>query len=103
MDLMGFNSQILSRTRWVFSSFIRISPAVSRTNTSVNNHFKIALDGLLLPVIFSDFVPMNLCTTDILNVNIGHRYEVVIEDTQTTANERARVGRPDSDLDQSTN
>lgn len=60
-------------------------------NTSVDNHFKFTLDGHTMTVISTDFVPINPYTTSILNINIGQRYEVVIEANQPTANYWARV------------
>lgn len=60
-------------------------------NTSVDNHFKFTVDGHTMTVISTDFVPINPYTTNILNINIGQRYEVVIEANQPTANYWARA------------
>ena len=38
-------------------------------NTSVDNHFKFAIDGHTMTVISTDFVPINPYTTDILVSN----------------------------------
>lgn len=68
-------------------------------NTSVDNHFKFTLDGHTMTVISTDFVPINPYTTSILNINIGQRYEVVIEANQPTANYWARVSQMKSEAE----
>lgn len=59
-------------------------------NTSVDNHFKFTLDGHTMTVISTDFVPINPYTTNVLNINIGQRYEVVIEADQPVSSYWAR-------------
>jgi FtsP/CotA-like multicopper oxidase with cupredoxin domain len=47
-------------------------------NTSVDNHFRVSLDGHQFEVISSDFVPITPYTTTWLFLAIGQRYDVII-------------------------
>lgn len=47
-------------------------------NTSLDNHFKVSLDGHNLTVIQADFVPIVPYSTQWLFIGIGQRYDVII-------------------------
>ena len=51
-------------------------------NTSVDNHFKVSLDGHNLTVIQADFVPIVPYSTQWLFIGIGQRYDVIITANQ---------------------
>jgi FtsP/CotA-like multicopper oxidase with cupredoxin domain len=55
-------------------------------NTSVDNHFKLHIDGHTLQVIANDFVPITPYTTGWLNIGIGQRYDVVVTANATVGN-----------------
>src|SRR6202021_1526111 len=55
-------------------------------NTSMDNHFKVQLDGHNLTVIQADFVPIVPYTTDWLFIAIGERYDVIITADQAISN-----------------
>jgi FtsP/CotA-like multicopper oxidase with cupredoxin domain len=63
-------------------------------NTSVENFMTIALDGHTMTVIAADFVPITPYTTSSVKINIGQRYDVIIEANQPVSNYwlRAMVG-----------
>jgi FtsP/CotA-like multicopper oxidase with cupredoxin domain len=51
-------------------------------NTSLDNHFKVSLDGHNLTVIQADFVPIVPYSTQWLFIGIGQRYDVIITANQ---------------------
>ncbi|KAF2233277.1 multicopper oxidase [Viridothelium virens] len=51
-------------------------------NTAIQSTFKFYIDGHKLQVISTDFVPIKPYTTSILNINIGQRYDVIVEANQ---------------------
>jgi FtsP/CotA-like multicopper oxidase with cupredoxin domain len=51
-------------------------------NTAIQSTFKLYLDGHTFTVISADFVPITPYETDILNINIGQRYNVIVEANQ---------------------
>ncbi|KAE9983102.1 hypothetical protein BLS_004937 [Venturia inaequalis] len=53
-------------------------------NSAIQSTFKVYLDNHHFTVIATDFVPITPYTTDILNINIGQRYDVIIEATEST-------------------
>jgi FtsP/CotA-like multicopper oxidase with cupredoxin domain len=55
-------------------------------NIGIQSTMKIYLDGHTFTVISADFVPIVPYTTDILNINIGQRYEVIVTADQTPGN-----------------
>jgi FtsP/CotA-like multicopper oxidase with cupredoxin domain len=55
-------------------------------NTSVDNHFRVQLDGHKFQVITSDFVPITPYETDWLFLAIGQRYDVIITADQAVNN-----------------
>ena len=63
-------------------------------NTSVENFMTVALDGHTMTVIAADFVPITPYTTNSVKINIGQRYDVIIEANQPVSNYwlRAMVG-----------
>lgn len=55
-------------------------------NTSLDNHFKVHLEGHSFTVITADFVPIVPYTTDWLFIGIGQRYDVIINANSTASN-----------------
>lgn len=55
-------------------------------NTSVDNALRVSLDGHLLEVITSDFVPIQPIFVESLLVGVGQRYEIVITANQSAGN-----------------
>jgi hypothetical protein len=55
-------------------------------NTSVDNHFRVSLDGHNITVIQADFVPTVPYVTDWLFIGIGERYDVIINANQAIDN-----------------
>jgi len=51
-------------------------------NTSTNDNFKVGLDNHTMTVITADFVPIVPWQTQWLNLNIGQRYDVIINANQ---------------------
>lgn len=51
-------------------------------NTAIQSTFKLYLDGHSFTVIANDFVPIVPYKTNILNINIGQRYDVIVEADQ---------------------
>ena len=52
-------------------------------NTSVDNALRVSMDGHNLTIITSDFVPVQPIVVESVMVNIGQRYEVIIDANQT--------------------
>lgn len=63
-------------------------------NTSVENFMTVALDGHTMTVVAADFVPITPYTTNGVRLNIGQRYDVIIEANQPVSSYwlRAMVG-----------
>lgn len=51
-------------------------------NTAIQSTFKFHIDGHKFTVISADFVPIEPYETDILNINIGQRYDVLVKADQ---------------------
>jgi FtsP/CotA-like multicopper oxidase with cupredoxin domain len=51
-------------------------------NSAIQSTYKFYLDGHTFTVISADFVPIVPYTTDILNINIGQRYNVIVTANQ---------------------
>jgi FtsP/CotA-like multicopper oxidase with cupredoxin domain len=49
------------------------------TNVATNGHFQFSIDGHSLTVISADLVPIVPYQTDSLLINMGQRYEVIVE------------------------
>jgi hypothetical protein len=64
-------------------------------NTSLDNSFRVSLDGHNLTVIQADFVPTKPYTAQTIFIGIGERYDVIINANQNVDNYwfRARVMR----------
>jgi FtsP/CotA-like multicopper oxidase with cupredoxin domain len=60
-------------------------------NTAVDSTFTVSMDGHPFTVITSDFVPIKQFVTDQLTLQIGQRYDVVINANQTKDNYWFRV------------
>lgn len=54
-------------------------------NVAADTHFKFTIDNHTLTVISTDFVPIQPYTTDVLNIAIGQRYEVIVTADADTA------------------
>jgi hypothetical protein len=55
-------------------------------NTSMDTHYKVALDSHTMKVIANDFVPIQPFDTEWLSIGIGQRYDVIITANQTSGN-----------------
>jgi len=55
-------------------------------NTGIDNNFHVSVDGHQLTVITSDFVPIKPYTTSSISINIGQRYDVIINANQAVGN-----------------
>jgi FtsP/CotA-like multicopper oxidase with cupredoxin domain len=53
-------------------------------NVAIDTHFKFSIDNHTMTVISSDFVPIVPYTTNIINIGMGQRYDVIV-----TANQAA--------------
>jgi FtsP/CotA-like multicopper oxidase with cupredoxin domain len=60
-------------------------------NTSVDSVFSVSMDKHPFTVITSDFVPIQPYVTDQITMNIGQRYDVIINANQTVDNYWLRV------------
>ncbi|KAF2791621.1 multicopper oxidase [Melanomma pulvis-pyrius CBS 109.77] len=60
-------------------------------NTSVDSVFSLSMDNHPFTVITSDFVPIQPYVTDQITMNIGQRYDVIINANQTAGNYWLRV------------
>lgn len=47
-------------------------------NTAADTHFKFTIDNHTMEVISADFVPIQPYTTDVVNIAMGQRYEVIV-------------------------
>ncbi|MCJ1236200.1 hypothetical protein MMC14_004178 [Varicellaria rhodocarpa] len=55
-------------------------------NGAMNNAFNFQIDNHTLTIIAADFVPVQPYTTDYLIINIGQRYDVIVEANQEADN-----------------
>lgn len=55
-------------------------------NGAIQSTYKFYIDGHKFQVISADYVPIVPYETDILNINIGQRYEIVVTADQTPGN-----------------
>lgn len=55
-------------------------------NTAADTHFKFTIDDHSMQVIASDFVPIQPYTTEVLNIAIGQRYDVIVTANATSDN-----------------
>jgi FtsP/CotA-like multicopper oxidase with cupredoxin domain len=55
-------------------------------NAAIQSTFAFSIDGHSLTVISSDFVPIEPYTTNVLFINIGQRYEVIVHADQPSGN-----------------
>jgi FtsP/CotA-like multicopper oxidase with cupredoxin domain len=53
-------------------------------NGAIDSHFKFMIDSHNLTVIAMDFVPIVPFTTEVLNIGMGQRYDVIVEANQAT-------------------
>jgi FtsP/CotA-like multicopper oxidase with cupredoxin domain len=55
-------------------------------NVAIQSTFAFSIDGHTLTVISTDFVPIVPYTTDVLYINIGQRYNVIVNADQPSGN-----------------
>lgn len=55
-------------------------------NTGIDNNFHISIDGHNFTVITSDFVPIKPYVTNSVSINIGQRYDIIINANQAVGN-----------------
>ncbi|OCL07332.1 laccase-like multicopper oxidase [Glonium stellatum] len=53
-------------------------------NGAIDTHFKFSIDNHTMTVISTDFVPIVPYTTDVLDITMGQRYNVIVEANQPT-------------------
>lgn len=72
-----------TRPTWTFKAGMKY--LLRFVNTSIDNHFKLQLDGHTMTVMTTDFVPIVPYKTQTLDIGIGQRYDVVVEADQPVA------------------
>jgi Multicopper oxidase len=72
-----------TRPIWTFKTGMKY--LLRFVNISIDNHFKLQLDGHTMTVITTDFVPIVPYETQTLNIGIGQRYDVIVEADQPVA------------------
>ncbi|OCK84645.1 multicopper oxidase [Lepidopterella palustris CBS 459.81] len=65
-------------------------------NSAIQSTFKFYIDGHSMTVISADFVPIVPYTTDILNINIGQRYMVLVTADQPVGDYWMRADNQDA-------
>ncbi|KAF7190033.1 Laccase-1, partial [Pseudocercospora fuligena] len=65
-------------------------------NTAIQSTFKFYVDGHTFKVIATDFVPIQPYETNILNINIGQRYDLIMTADQTPGNYWMRADNQDA-------
>ena len=55
-------------------------------NAAIDTTFNFQIDNHTLTIIANDFVPVQPYTTDYLTINIGQRYDIIVEANQATDN-----------------
>jgi FtsP/CotA-like multicopper oxidase with cupredoxin domain len=55
-------------------------------NTGIDNNFHVSIDSHNFTVITSDFVPVKPYTTSSISINIGQRYDIIINANQAVGN-----------------
>ncbi|KXT07393.1 hypothetical protein AC578_435 [Pseudocercospora eumusae] len=65
-------------------------------NTAIQSTFKFYVDGHTFKVIATDFVPIQPYETNILNINIGQRYDLIMSADQTPGNYWMRADNQDA-------
>jgi FtsP/CotA-like multicopper oxidase with cupredoxin domain len=55
-------------------------------NSAIQSTYKFYIDGHNFTVISNDFVPIQPYTTNILNINIGQRYNIIVNTNQAADN-----------------
>jgi hypothetical protein len=60
-------------------------------NTGIDNNFHVSIDSHNFTVITSDFVPIKPYTISSISINIGQRYDIIIDASQWVGNYWLRV------------
>lgn len=55
-------------------------------NVAADTHFKFTIDNHTMEVIAADFVPVNPYSTDVVNIAIGQRYDIIVTANATADN-----------------
>lgn len=55
-------------------------------NTGIDTYFKFSIDNHNMTVIASDFVPITPYSTQVLNIGMGQRYDIIVEANQDADN-----------------
>ncbi|KAL1632433.1 hypothetical protein SLS56_003675 [Neofusicoccum ribis] len=72
------NSGTITGSRWETSVTSGSSYRMRLVNTAIDTHYKFMIDNHTLTVIAMDFVPIEPYTTNMLDINMGQRYDVVV-------------------------
>lgn len=73
-----------SRHETVFTAGTRYR--IRLVNAAADTHFKFTIDNHTMEVIASDFVSVNPYSTDIVNIAIGQRYDIIVTANATADN-----------------
>ncbi|KAJ4418280.1 hypothetical protein N0V82_005671 [Gnomoniopsis sp. IMI 355080] len=65
-------------SRWETTFTSGESYRLRLVNTAADTHFKFTIDNHTMTVIATDFVPIVPYTTDVVNIAIGQRYDVIV-------------------------
>ncbi|KAF2102300.1 hypothetical protein NA57DRAFT_35573 [Rhizodiscina lignyota] len=76
-------SVVGSRFETTFSSGTKYLIRV--INSAIDTYFKFSMDNHTMTVIASDLVPITPYTTEVLDITMGQRYDIIVEADQSTA------------------
>ncbi|KAF2495700.1 laccase Lcc4 [Lophium mytilinum] len=81
----GLNAYNGSGTRFEGTFASGTSYLLRVVNGAIDTHFKFSIDSHTMTVIAADFVPIVPYTTDVLDITMGQRYDVIVTADQDTA------------------
>ncbi|KAK7520592.1 multicopper oxidase-domain-containing protein [Phyllosticta citriasiana] len=76
------NSGTLEGSRWETNVSSGSSYRLRLVNTAIDTHFKFGIDNHTLTVIAMDLVPIVPYTTEVLDITMGQRYDVIVNADQ---------------------
>ncbi|KAF2807959.1 laccase Lcc4 [Mytilinidion resinicola] len=82
----GLNAYNGSGTRFEGTFESGTSYLLRVVNGAIDTHFKFSIDNHTMTVIAADFVPIVPYATDVLDITMGQRYDVIVTADQDTAN-----------------
>ncbi|OCK79607.1 multicopper oxidase [Lepidopterella palustris CBS 459.81] len=81
----GMNEYDGSGTRYEVTFDSGTKYLIRLVNAAIDTHFKFSIDNHTMTVIATDFVPIVPYTTDVLDITMGQRYDIIVEADQDTA------------------